>query len=294
MRIGFIGSGNVAMAFGLYLRGKNQSISGYYSRRFHSAQKAAMQVSSYAFSDLNQLLSASDWIGITTTDDQIEVVATQLAAHLKSANTSIENPMTFFHMSGAKTSESLYPLRQLGHHCFSLHPLQTIGEPLLGSELLKSCTFTLEGDSNEEIESFVKRLGNHHVRIQAKDKAAYHAAACIASNYLYTLVDAAVKTMVLSGFKEDEAFRALRPLMEGTLESCGLSGPAKGLTGPIARGDVGTVKNHLEVFEGHLDLEGVYRTMGLATLQLASSDKLKDPLKQEALKQLLMQETKVF
>lgn len=288
MRIGFIGSGNVATAFGLYLRGKNQSISGYYSRRFHSAQVAAELVSTYAFADLNHLLLTSDWIGITTTDDQIEAVVAKLAELLGAATEAIEQPKTFFHMSGAKSSEILYPLKALGHHCISLHPLQTLADPMLGMELLNRCTFTIEGDTNAEIESFLSSLGSHQVRISAKDKAAYHAAACVASNYLYTLVDTAVKTMVLSGFTEEEAFHALRPLMEGTLESCARSGPEKGLTGPIARGDEGTVRNHLKVLEGHLALEGVYKTMGLATLQLASSDKLKDPAKQAALKQLLL------
>lgn len=285
MRIGFIGSGNVAMAFGLYLKDKNQTVSGYFSKSTTSAKTAAELVSTTAFTELEQLLEASDCIGITTGDDQIEIVVHQLYLILKESDSFICK--NFFHMSGAKSSNSLYPLKALGHQCFSLHPLQTISEPLSGKRLLENCTFTLEGEVSRAIDQWAETLFPSLVRITEAQKASYHVAACMASNYLYTLVNSAVEAMMCSGFSEENAFKALKPLMLGTLENCSNTSPSKGLTGPIARGDVGTVRKHLEALMEEPKLSRMYRTMGLETLQLASLEKLKDKTVISELEQLL-------
>lgn len=281
MRTGFIGAGKVATAFGLYLRDKNQQISGYYSRHSISAETAAACVQTETFQTLESLVQHSDWIGITTPDDQIESVVTALS--------QLELPPSkiFFHMSGAKSSACLYPLREKGYQCLSLHPLQTVSDAITGAVLLGSCLYTAEGDRNAEIDQYLESLDRPVAWISAEQKPLYHAAACVASNYLYTLAHEAISIMQLAGFSETLAYEALKPLMSGTLENLSHLSASQALTGPIARGDIQTVSQHLDALCDQQALLRVYKEMGLATLQLASLEKLKDPDKLKALGSLL-------
>lgn len=271
MNIGFIGSGRMATAFGLYLKHKNFHISGYYSRSYASALTASDHLHTESFQNLEMLLEKSDWIGITTSDDEIESVVEALMPYMKSLPHKV-----FFHMSGSKASSSLYPLQLEGHHCISLHPLQSIADPLLGSDLLSKSYFSVEGDSTPEIEGFLEQFDKPVIRLSAEQKILYHAAACVASNYLYTLAEEAVEMMTIAGFEPKMALEALLPLMAGTLENLKEQSPETALTGPIARGDLKTVENHLTALNAHPALKRVYKEMGLATLQLASRRRLKD------------------
>lgn len=281
MRIGFIGSGKVATAFGLYLRDKNQNVAGYYSRSAASANTAAQCVQTETFQSVAALVRHCDWIGITTPDDQIETVAAEISLM------DLPTAKVFFHMSGAKSSECLYPLKAKGHQCLSLHPLQTIAESIAGAKLLGQCLYTAEGDQSQDIQRFLDALERPVVWITAAQKPYYHAAACVASNYLYTLAQEAVSLMALAGFSETQGYEALKPLMLGTLENLSQMPAASALTGPIARGDVETVSQHIHALSEHDALLRVYKEMGLATLQLASLEKLKDSKKREALESLL-------
>lgn len=286
MRIGFMGAGRAAKAFGLYLKEKDQELTGYYSRTFESANEAAKLTETHAFGTPHQLLESSDYIGILTGDDQLETAAAQLAEILAKAPDSYERKL-FFHMSGSRTSEVLYPLKVLGHHCISLHPLQSLNEPVLGKELLKHCYFTLEGENSPLVDRLIGVLDGPVIHIEPEQKTLYHAAACMASNYLYTLAREAQAVMTLAGFTKEEGLRALLPLMAGSLESLKQQMPEEALTGPIARGDVETVEAHLEALKQEADLMQYYKQMGLATLQLASSKKLKNTAAIGILEQLL-------
>lgn len=282
MRIGFIGSGKVATAFGLYLMDKHQEISGYYSRRHSSAISASKYVQTESFQTLEELVNASDWIGITTPDEQIESVVNELLPLVNNLS-----PKVFFHMSGPKSSECLYPLKVYGHQCLSLHPLQSIADPLLGRELLRDCYFSVEGDTNNGVEAFLNQISEKIIRIDTASKVLYHGAACMVSNYLYTLADQGVKMMCLAGFEPKTALEALLPLMKGTLENLDKQMPEMALTGPIARGDAATVASHLEGLNQAESVRELYRHLGRVTLELASRELLKDAAKQDELKILL-------
>lgn len=300
MKIGFIGAGKVATAFGLYLKDKNQTISGYYSRSEISARRSSELVNTLAFTDIGMCLAQSDLIFITTGDDQIETVVAsicefeQSVRNLEPNQTQTQKIRRICHMSGAKSSEVLYPLKAFGHQCFSLHPLQTIADPIKGKELLSTCYYAFEGDEDSVMEEWIKILDGPVVRMDRAQKPYYHAAACIASNYLYTLVDGAVAAMTLAGFSKEKGYEALLPLIYGTLENCRHSEPKDALTGPIARGDVETVKKHMQALESNKDLKSLYQLMGLATLQLASSAKLKDESVKTLLEQAFTQEERAY
>jgi predicted short-subunit dehydrogenase-like oxidoreductase (DUF2520 family) len=102
-------------------------------------------------------------------------------------------------------------------------------------------------------------------------------------------MDSGLTALEKSGIDPVEGFKAMRPLIEGTLSNTARMGPAKALTGPIARGDAGTVGQHLQALKnaGLKDIEALYRHLGLQTLELALQWALSSSEKAAAVRQLL-------
>jgi predicted short-subunit dehydrogenase-like oxidoreductase (DUF2520 family) len=101
-------------------------------------------------------------------------------------------------------------------------------------------------------------------------KPLYHAAACMASNYLTTLIHTVEEIYLSLGLSRDEATRAFWPLVNGTLKNIETKGSVQALTGPISRGDAGTVEQHVHVFRETLpDYLPIYCALGLLTVDLA-------------------------
>ncbi|MGB9826630.1 MAG: DUF2520 domain-containing protein, partial [Desulfofundulus sp.] len=105
---------------------------------------------------------------------------------------------------------------------------------------------------------------------RAEDKPLYHAAACIASNYLVSLMHLATNLYGRFGLSQKQAFEALYPLVRGTINNIRRVGPVEALTGPVARGDVPTIAGHLPALDRVGSLESrLYRLVGLYTIQVA-------------------------
>jgi predicted short-subunit dehydrogenase-like oxidoreductase (DUF2520 family) len=137
------------------------------------------------------------------------------------------------HISGATTLATLAP-----HEAFSLHPLMTVtgaqATPFGGA------TAAVAGSTARALETakaLAAHLGLRVVEVADEDRAAYHAAASIASNFLVTLEGAAERLAATAGVDRE----ALVPLVRATLENWAALGPERALTGPIARGDDATV-----------------------------------------------------
>ena len=286
MRIGFIGAGKVATAFGRYLRGHGVAISGYYDRHAEKLAHACSATGGRACRDAAEVTAISDMILITTRDDQIEEVCENLGRQ-----GAFGAHHWVGHMSGAHASLILAAASQRGAAVFSLHPLQAFAQEEKALADLAHTWFSLEGDDPRlmEIETLLVRIGNRCLRIGPQGKALYHLAACVFSNYLVTLMAHGMAALAQSGIQPLEGFQAMRPLIEGTIANIARLGPAKALTGPIARGDVSTVRHHLEALEAtHLDaLEDLYTFMGLKTLDLAVQDVLRDQDKADAVRKVL-------
>ncbi|MFC1661704.1 DUF2520 domain-containing protein, partial [Gemmatimonadota bacterium] len=115
----------------------------------------------------------------------------------------------------------------------------------------------------------------------------YHASAVFASNYLSGLVAAAARLMTQAGVPEEEAHQAILPLARGALDNLDVMGPTRALTGPVARGDVETVRLHLRTLEPRE--RALYSAMGLEILHLARDAGLEEEIAEE-LKELLERE----
>jgi len=174
------------------------------------------------------------------------------------------------HLSGALTSDVLAPLAALGAKTGSMHPLIAFAaDPAASARRFRGATFALEGNVGAVAlaDAVVRRLGGVPVTLAPELKPLYHAGAVFASNYLVTLVAVAARLLEGAGLAPEAALAALAPLARATLDGLEAAGPVAALTGPVARGDVATVRRHLMALN-HADVE-LYRAAGRETLKLA-------------------------
>ena len=173
------------------------------------------------------------------------------------------------HLSGALGQEALGALVGSRAALGSLHPLQTVSDPERAGDRLKGAWAAVEGMPRavQAAEQLAQSLGMHAFRIASKAKAIYHAGAVFASNYFVVVEAVAQRLLRHAGLSDADAWRALRPLVEGTFENLSLQAPPGALTGPVARGDRATIRRHLEALT-HDDAV-LYRALGRAALELA-------------------------
>jgi predicted short-subunit dehydrogenase-like oxidoreductase (DUF2520 family) len=134
------------------------------------------------------------------------------------------------HCSGATTLEPL-----AGHACFSLHPLMTVPAGVVTDFRDVPCAVA----GHPVAELLARRLGMRPIQVRDADRAAYHAAASMASNFLVVLEDAAEQVARTAGLTRADFV----PLVRATVENWSRQGP-DALTGPLARGDQETISAH--------------------------------------------------
>ena len=162
------------------------------------------------------------------------------------------------HTSGATPLTALAAAAEHGAAVFGLHPLQTIaGEAApagdaAAARALEGAGAAIAGSAPRALEvarELALALGMAPFEIDDSQRAAYHAAASIASNYLLTLESAAESVAAGAGMAPEDARRLLGPLVRQTVENWLARGPAEALTGPVARGDDATVARQRDAVE---------------------------------------------
>lgn len=286
MRIGFIGAGKVATAIGRYMYGTGISISGYFDRHPGKSAHAVRKTQSITFNSMAEVADHSDIIFIATRDDQIAGVSRQLCE-----KDQIKPYHWIGHMSGAHSSQILHDVQKAGANVFSLHPLQAFADEDKALSELPKTYFSLEGEKEglTPIVQLLEKIKNPYFLLRPEHKSLYHLCACMLSNYLVTLMQSGLAALEKTGIDPVEGFEAMRPLIEGTLANIAELGPAQALTGPIARGDAGTIARHLEALSSSdlKEARSIYTFLGLKTLELATQKNLNAPDKAASIKQLL-------
>ncbi len=213
---------------------------------------------------------------LSVPDEVLPEISEVLAAHGEAPKGCVA-----FHLSGALGADPLAPLLARGYGVGTLHPLQSLADPVLGGEQLQGATFAVSGDPAAV--ATARRLLHHLespcITVPVARRPLYHAAAVFASNYLAGLVATAGRLMVQAGVPEEDALNAILPLARGSLENLGRLGLSRGLTGPVARGDVETVRLHLRSL-GPRE-RSLYAVLGLEILNLAREAGLSDELAEE-------------
>jgi predicted short-subunit dehydrogenase-like oxidoreductase (DUF2520 family) len=205
---------------------------------------------------------------IAVPDDSIGTVAADLAR-----GGAVGQRHVVLHLSGLLDRGALDPLADTGAALGSFHPLQSVADPSTASARLRGAFAGLEGDDRavQAGERLAGTLGMHPVRLAPGAKAAYHAGAVIASNYVVVLASVAEGLARKAGVSSAEARALYLPLMQGTVANLGL-GPAAALTGPVRRGDATTVRRHLAALAP--GDRALYRALGLVALGLAREEGL--------------------
>lgn len=277
MKVSFIGAGRVARAFSAYL--KQHSIStGVYDKNhiYSNYDKRAPNIQ-----NLDKIFQSSDIVFITTPDDIIGEVAKLLA----DSGVDIDGDI-IVHMSGSRSSGVLRPIAPKCGGTFSLHPMMSIlGQPIDFSKVF----FTLEGGGEQEdmMLDMLWRSDIHYSRISGNDKALYHAASCFSANYTVVLLDIARQIYSDMGFNDQQIRELVIPMMRQVLDNVEQNGSQSALTGPISRGDTGTVQKHLESLKPYDLYTKIYRVMGGATADIALKSGRITPQKTQELKGIL-------
>lgn len=193
---------------------------------------------------------------------------TPLAGALARAG-AVRAEQVVLHLSGSQGQEALAPLVGSRAALGSFHPLQTISDPERAAERLKGTWVAVEGMPRavEVAEGLARDLEMRPFRVASSAKPVYHAGAVFASNYFVVVEAIAQRLLRHAGLSDTEAWQALHPLVEGTLENLKRQQPAAALTGPVARGDEATVRRHLAALTS--DDAALYRVLGRAALELA-------------------------
>lgn len=289
--VSIIGAGRLGQALALALHSSGYPILALVAPRRQKAEKAAALLRAakpppqgLAARELKEL-PPTDLIFIATPDDAIAETARILSGFSRG-----HQPGTVLHTSGALSSEALAPLAAAGFQTGSMHPLVSISDPASGAEALRGAFYCLEGSRKAKLtaQRIVRDLGGHSFTIKPENKALYHAAAVMASPHLVALFDLATEMLAACGLGKRNAQKVLLPLLESTINNLKASEPRKALTGTFARGDVATVRRHLQALSPSQLAEAleVYKLLGLHSLQLAKQNRL-DPQLLDQIRKLL-------
>jgi predicted short-subunit dehydrogenase-like oxidoreductase (DUF2520 family) len=266
-KVCIVGAGKVGSTLALALHNKGYEVVGVASRRAESARRLADRLGCPSGTRPEELTPAAEVVLITTPDREIAAVA----ENIQSRGGFVAGQLVV-HTSGVTPAEVLAPAQESGAVVVSMHPLQSFVEVNAALERLAGCYFGLEGEAAgvRRAERLVGALGGIPLVIRPEDKALYHAAACVASNYLVSVVDLAVELLARCGWPRQAALDALGPLIDGTRDNIREVGAVQALTGPIARGDRPTLAWHLAALRQYdPKVEGMYRVLGTYTVGIA-------------------------
>lgn len=213
---------------------------------------------------VDEAVGGASTVVLAVPDDAIGVVASGLAAA-----EAVTAEQVVLHLSGLHGRDALRPLAATGAALGSMHPLQTVSDPETAPERWRGAYAAVEGDERavREGERLAALLGLTPFRLDAGQKAAYHAAAVIVGNYSVALAGAAARLASGAGVPAELAARMYLPLLAGALENLGRQSIASALTGPVRRGDLNTIRTHLDALPG--DDRRLYAVLGLEAVRLA-------------------------
>jgi predicted short-subunit dehydrogenase-like oxidoreductase (DUF2520 family) len=265
-KFAIIGTGMVGTAIGFLLKKAGYQIVSICDKSPAALKRALPYFGGKVFLNPRDIVQNADCILITTPDDTISCVCKEIA-HSPSLTGKL-----VFHMSGAGGLDLLETAKGAGASVASIHPLQSFSSIDQAIKNIPGSCFGVTADkkSLSMAKSIVHNLEGIPIIISTCQKPLYHAAACFASNYLVSLMNVVESIYKSIGIKEKDAKKAYLPLVYGSLKNIEKSGSILSLTGPIARGDFGTVKKHVTEINKNLpQFSSLYSSLGLITVQLA-------------------------
>lgn len=293
-RLGVVGVGAVGTTLAWALAARGYSVVVLTSRTAASASWLAAQLPGcQAVSSSVDVARLADLVLLAVPDDAIASVAAAIPW---------QSGQAVIHCSGASPARVLAAAGEQGALYGSFHPLVSIprARPANAAEALDrlaGCTYAIEAAPPLAglLAEMAGRLGGRVVSLRDEDRVPYHLAAVLVSNYPVALVAAAADLWASFGVSRAEALAALLPLLRSMITNLEQLGLPESLTGPIARGDLGTVRTHLG-YLAHMRedlavdsalLGATYRSLGLLSLPLAEAKGRLTAEQRRALERLL-------
>jgi predicted short-subunit dehydrogenase-like oxidoreductase (DUF2520 family) len=280
--IGIIGAGAAGTAIGTALHRAGWPVVAVASRDEGRRERfRALVPTARAFAEAAPVLDEAELIILAVPDDAIPALAGELRLY---------GGQALVHTSGVLGAEVLEPARAAGTQVGGFHPLVAFADTERAIAAFRGATVAIEGDDQlaSLLATMAEALGATAVRLAPGSKAAYHAAAVLSAGGFVALLDAIAELGAAAGLDEEGALAVYGGLIEQTLGNARALGIRAALTGPMTRGDVGTLERHLDALArlapGVLPL---YRAAAEREIELAESRGSLAPQAAESMRRLL-------
>ncbi|NLW98236.1 MAG: DUF2520 domain-containing protein [Actinomycetales bacterium] len=260
LAVGVVGAGKVGAVLGAALARAGHQVVAVSAVSQQSRDRAEDLLPGVPVRTVPEVVEAAELVLLAVPDDALADLARGLST------TGVwQAGQIVAHTSGRHGANVLDPVRT--HHAFpiALHPAMTFTGTALDLERLPDCCFGVTADERvlPIAAALVLDMGAEPVTIAEEDRIAYHCALAHGSNHLVTLTSQAMQILDSAGV--DQPAHVLRPLLAAALDNA-LRLRDAALTGPVARGDVGTVRTHLQVLQERVpDVVTTYRALATAT-----------------------------
>lgn len=287
LAVGIVSAGRVGVALGVALERVGHVVGAATARSEASRDRLARHLPGARIASPADVARSSELIVLAVPDSALSDVIRELVD-----SGAVHSGHIVVHTAGAFGADVLRPIHRLGAVVAAIHPAMTFAGTPDDAEHFDGCGWgvTAPDEIGQAVgESLVLETGGRPVRIEEAQRPLYHAALAHGSNHLVTLIsDALLALEAVIGVPGDGtalthmpatsleaqeesldpdalASRLLGPLVRVSLENALAAGGAF-LTGPVMRGDVGTVRRHLDVL-GRTDagIAESYRAMALRT-----------------------------
>jgi predicted short-subunit dehydrogenase-like oxidoreductase (DUF2520 family) len=240
LRVGVIGAGRVGAVLGAALAAAGHDVVAAAGLSAASAERAARLLPGVPLVPADEVVAAADLVVLAVPDDTLS----GLVAGLAETGAWRAGQLTF-HTSGAHGLAVLAPAERAGVLPLALHPAMTFSGAPEDADRLTGAPFgvTSHDQHRAVAETLVLEMGGEPFFVAEEDRRLYHAALVTGANHLVTLVAEAADLLRTAGIGDPS--RVLAPLLTAALDN-GLRRGDRGLTGPVSRGDAGTVRVHLE------------------------------------------------
>jgi predicted short-subunit dehydrogenase-like oxidoreductase (DUF2520 family) len=226
--------------------------------------KSRRSSAKWVLTPLDRARLDADILWLCVPDAAIEPVTRQMVRRV--AGRGLKGQIVV-HSSGALSGQVLKAASLEGASVGSVHPVMSF--PARTPIPLQRVPFGIEADAagTRILNALVRKIGGRPFPIKAENKALYHAVGVLSSPLLVSHLVAAQQAAALAGFSPRQARRLIEPIARATLESVFLRGAGKSFSGPLARGDVQTIRLHLRALKPHPMLASVYRSLALYALE---------------------------
>lgn len=265
--MGIVGAGKVGAVLGAALSRAGHDIVAVSAVSDASIQRAETLLPGVPIRTVPEVVDAAELVILAIPDDALA----DLAAGLSSTGAWHAGQIVA-HTSGRHGAAVLDPVRRHQAFPLAMHPAMTFTGTAMDVERLQDCCFGVTAEERilPIATALVLDIGAEPVPIAEEDRIAYHCALAHGSNYLVTLTAQAMQVLDHAGV--DQPAHVLRPLLSAALDNA-LRLRDAALTGPVARGDVGTVQSHIEVLRDRVpDVLTTYVALGKATAARAVED----------------------